>query len=120
MSKLLLFWAPINSNALGYEPRAACFVKATGRTKDFGFFEPVLTGLRTHMRAELGNQSFAKGGESAFAKHLPHLGVRKALECRDLQFQKMILIWVKIDGVYASWPCLIEIVQDVVSGGGYA
>ena len=32
----------------------------------------------------------------------------------------MILIWVEIDCVYASWTCLIEIVQYIISGRGYA
>lgn len=32
----------------------------------------------------------------------------------------MILIRVEIDRVYASWTCLIEIVQYVVSGRSYA
>ena len=82
--------------------------------------EPVLAGLRTHVRTELGDQGFAKGGEPALAEHLPYLGIRKALECRDFQFQKVILVGVEIDCVYASWTCLVKIVQYIVAGRGHA
>ncbi len=90
------------------------------RAEYAGMFEPVLTRLRTHMRTELGDQGFAKCREPAFAEHLPDLGIWKALECRDLQFQKMILVRVEIDSMYASWACLIEIVQHIISSRGYA
>ena len=120
MSELFISGDPINGNVLRYEPRAACLIKSMARAKYAGMFEPVLTRLRTHMRTELGDQGFAKCGEPAFAEHLPYLGIRKALECRDFQFQKMILIRVEIDSMYASWACLIEIVQHVVSSRGYA
>lgn len=103
-----------------YEPGAACFVKSTGRAKDARVFEPVLTSLRTHVWTELGDQSLAKRGEPAFAEHLPYSSIRKALECRNFQFQKMILIRVEIDCMYTSWTSLIEIIQHVIPGRGYA
>ena len=103
-----------------YEPRTAGLVKSTGRAKYAGMFEPVLARLRAHMRAELGNQSCTKCRKPAFTEHLPYLGIWKALKCRNLQFQQVILIRVEIDCVYASWTCLIEIVQHVVPGRSYA
>lgn len=73
-----------NGNGLNYEPRATSLVKSTGKFECAGMFEPVLTRLRTHMRAKLGDQTFTKRWESAFAEHLPYLGIWKTLECRDL------------------------------------
>lgn len=86
MPRLLFSGMPTDGNALRYEPRAACFIKSTSRAKDARVFEPVLTSLRTHVWAELGDQSLAKRREPALAEHLPYSSVRKALECRDFQF----------------------------------
>ena len=99
-----------------YAPRAACLVKSAGGAEYIGIFEPVLTRLRTHVRTELSDQSFAKCGEPALAEHLPYLGIRKALKCSDLQLQKMVLIWVEIDCMYAPRTCLIKVVKNVITG----
>ena len=117
--------SPIRANhngrfGLKYEPRAACLVKSAGRAEYTGIFEPVLTRLRTHVRTELCDQSFAKCGEPALTEHLPYLGIRKALKCSDLQLQKMILIWVEIDCMYASRTCLIKVVKYIVTGRRHA
>lgn len=120
MSKSSLSGDSVNGYGLKYEPRAACLVKSTGRVKYAGVFEPVLTRLRTHVRAELGDQRFAKCREPTLAEHLPYLGIWKALKCGDLQLQKMILIWVEVNCMYASWTCLVEIVQYVITGRCYA
>lgn len=120
MSRLSISGDPTNDYGSKHEPRAASLVKSTGRAEYAGVFEPVLTRLRTHMRAELGNQCLTECREPAFTKHFPYLGIWKALESRNFQFKKMVLIRVEIDCVYASWTCLIEIVQYIVSGRGYA
>ena len=109
-----------NRSGLNYEPRAACLVESTGRAEYTGIFEPVLTRLRTHVRTELSDQSFAKCGEPALAEHLPYLGIRKALKCGNLQLQKMILIRVEIDCMYAPRTCLIKVVKNVVTGRRHA
>lgn len=68
------------------------------------------------MRAQLLDQDVFEVAVLAFAEELPYVLVAKSSEGRNLQFEKVVLRGVEVDGVDSAWVRETE-GQDVVTCG---
>lgn len=99
--------------------RATCVVEAVTFLvlEDVSVLHPVLESTAGKMRRQLGDEQLGKLRVLSITKNLPKVLIRKRSVSCCLQLQQVILRWVEVDGVDASWA-LGEVRENIVASRG--